>query len=60
MAVLGLHCCGGFLYLQQAGATLQLQFFNFSLLWLLWWSAGSRAGASVVVHMGSVAVVPRL
>ena len=35
--------CAGFLWLWQVGATLQLWYMGFSLLWLLLWSTGSRA-----------------
>ena len=51
--------CVGFLQVQRAGATLQLQCMGFSLEWLLLWqSTGSRTCCSMFSswqHVGSVA-----
>ena len=52
--------CVGFLQVQRAGATLQLQCMGFSLEWLLLWqSTGSRTCCSMFSswqHVGSVVV----
>ena len=55
-------CSQAFLWLQQAGATVQLQRAGFSLWWLfLLWSTGSRMhGFQELQHVGSVVTVPRL
>ena len=50
MAPLGLHCCSGLLYLQQAGATLQLHYTGFSVLCFSWGrSQALKHSVSVVV-----------
>lgn len=50
MAVLGFHCCvQAFLKLQQVWASLQLQFIDFSLWWLLMFQVWALGWAGLVV-----------